>query len=203
MDGMEEHLDVATPRVVLASSSPRRIDLLAAVGIAADVVPSDVDETSLPGESPHDYVLRVAMDKAHAAASRTDGAVILAADTSVVIDERILGKPTDTADATAMLRSLSGRTHRVLTAVVVIDSSGIEHTTLNSTTVTLAALTDEEIEWYVNTGEPFGKAGAYAIQGMGEFMVESIEGAPSTVIGLPLRATIELLNAAGVDFPPR
>lgn len=191
------------PRVVLASASPRRVHLLGMLGIEAESVPADVDETSLPGESPDEYVMRVAVDKAHAVSAVTEGAVVVAADTCVVLDERILGKPTDATDARETLRSLSGRTHRVLTAVVVIDSSGIEHSTLNSTTVTFADLTDSEIEWYVDSGEPFGKAGSYAIQGTGEFMVDSIDGAPSTVIGLPLRATVDLLRAAGVEFPPR
>lgn len=188
-------------RIVLASASPRRIDLLSGLGIVAEVVPADVDETNLPGESPHDYVMRVALDKAHAVVDSTSGAVVIAADTSVVVDGAILGKPVDTTDAVRMIRELSGLTHQVLTAVVVIDAGRIEHSVITSTEVTIAELTDDEIEWYVATGEPFGKAGAYAIQGIGGFLVESIDGDPSTVIGLPLRATVELLRAAGVGFP--
>lgn len=188
-------------RIVLASASQRRIDLLSGLGIMTEVVPADVDETHMPGESPHDYVMRVALDKAHAVIDSTSGAVVIAADTSVVVDGRILGKPVDTTDAMQTIRGLSGRTHQVLTAVVVIDADRIEHSVIASTEVTFAELTDDEIEWYVATGEPFGKAGAYAIQGIGGFLVESIDGDPSTVIGLPLRATVELLRGAGVRFP--
>lgn len=196
-----------TPRVVLASASPRRLELLQRIGLEPMVVPADVDETVLPGESPGDYVLRVALDKAHAAlGSLTPGddhdpVIVLAADTSVVLDDEVLGKPADETEATGMLRRLSGRTHEVLTAVAVIGPDAIEHSTVARTTVRFAALSAEEIRWYVSSGEPFGKAGAYALQGAGEFMIEEIRGAASTVIGLPLRATVELLTGAGLRWP--
>lgn len=205
MTGSKE--PTARRRVVLASASPRRVDLLSGLGIIAEVVAADVDETQLPGESADAYVLRVAADKARVVARRVGGhnrdTVVVAADTSVVLDQVVIGKPLDSADAARTLRSLSGRTHQVLSAVVVLGARGVEHTALSSTSVTFAALDEAEITWYVDTGEPLGKAGSYAIQGLGGFMVESIEGAPSTVIGLPLRPTIELLRAVGVDVPGR
>lgn len=193
--------------VVLASASPRRLELLKRIGIDPLVIAADVDETVLPGESPSEYVLRVALDKAHrvvnssAVRDAPTGAIIISADTSVVLDGEILGKPEDNSHARAMLRSLSGRPHEVLTSVVALDLGGIEHSFIARATVAFCELTEDEIEWYVSTGEPVGKAGAYAIQGIGEFMIESIEGAPSTVIGLPLRETIELLRLAGLDWP--
>lgn len=203
MTGPTEH--EPRTRVVLASASPRRVDLLTSLGVVADVVAADIDETRLPGESPDEYVLRVAADKAHAVShgldQSTDDIVIISADTSVVLEGRVIGKPSDAAAAEHTLRSLSGRTHQVLSAVVAIDPNGFEHSAVSSTDVTFAEVTDAEIAWYVGTGEPFGKAGAYAIQGIGSFMVESIEGAPSTVIGLPLRPTIDLLRVSGVGFP--
>lgn len=193
--------------LILASASRRRIDLLTELGLSPTVIAADVDEAQLPGESPQDYVVRVAADKAHAVADRYDGStddvIVIAADTSVVLDQAVVGKPLDSADAVRTLRSLSGRTHQVLSAVVVLGARGVEHTALSSTSVTFAELDEAEITWYVDTGEPLGKAGSYAIQGLGGFMVESIEGAPSTVIGLPLRPTIELLRAVGVDVPGR
>lgn len=189
------------PTIVLASASPRRLELLSRIGIEPLVVPAGVDESELPGESPEDYVLRVATDKAHAVALAIDTKsverIVLAADTTVVLDGKILGKPNDAADAARILGALSGRTHDVLTAVVVIGKDSIEHVALARTAVRFGEVGSAEIDWYIKTGEPFGKAGAYAIQGVGEFMVESIEGAPSTVIGLPLQQTLDLLLAAG------
>lgn len=197
--------DTTGPRVVLASASPRRIELLSSLGLVPTTIPADVDESRLPGESAPDYVLRVATDKAHAvsvgAMTPIGDVVVVAADTSVVVDGRVIGKPVDDVDAARTLRLLAGRSHEVLSAVVVMDPDGVEHSSLSSTRVTFAELDDAEIAWYVDTGEPRGKAGSYAIQGLGGFMVESIDGAPSTVIGLPLRPTIELLRMAGVDVP--
>lgn len=188
--------------LVLASASPRRSELLERVGLTPRIEPADVDESVLPGESPDDYVVRVATDKAMAVATRSPGAVVLAADTAVVADGVALGKPRDAAHAVELLTSLSGRSHRVLTAVVVVDPDGIVHTDVASATVTMAVSSAEELAWYVDTGEPLDKAGAYAVQGLGAALVERVEGDPTTVIGLPLRATLELLRAAGIDWPP-
>lgn len=189
-------------RVVLASASPRRRELLARVGLDPLVAPADVDESVLPGETARDYVVRVAADKAHTAAARHPGSVVLAADTAVVLDGAPLGKPVDAEDALDMLGALAGRSHVVMTAVVVVDADGIEQTALASATVLMAPCTADELGWYVATGEPMDKAGGYGVQGMGAALVERIDGDPTTVIGLPLRATLDLLRAAGVEWPP-
>ncbi len=189
------------PELVLASASPRRAELLDRVGLAHRVVPADVDESVLPGETADDYVVRVATDKAVAVATSAPGAVVLAADTSVVLDGEVLGKPADRDHALELLERLSGRSHRVLSAVVVVDADGVVHTTLAGATVTMAPLGADELAWYVDSGEPMGKAGAYAVQGRGAAMVERVEGDPTTVVGLPLRATLDLLRAAGVRWP--
>ena len=193
----------AGPLLVLASASPRRAELLRRIGLDPTIVAADVDESVLPGESPHDYVVRVAADKAHAVAQAHPTQVILAADTSVVLDGESLGKPADVDDALVMLARLSGRSHRVLTAVVVVAPDGIEHSAVAAATVTMATTSDAERAWYVDTGEPMDKAGAYAVQGVGAAFVERVEGDPTTVIGLPLRTTVELLTVAGVTWPPR
>lgn len=214
-------------RLVLASASRRRLELLQRIGLSPDVFAADVDETQLPGEDAADYVLRVATDKAHRVselilptASGDDGSrlrvagdaapsvgtvgwTVLAADTAVVRDGQPLGKPVDATDAATTLASLSGRSHEVLTAVVVIDSNGIEQSILARARVTFVEISRDEIEWYVATGEPLDKAGSYAIQGIGAVLVETIEGDPSTVIGLPLRETVELLCESGIEWPSR
>ncbi|MEZ5311918.1 MAG: nucleoside triphosphate pyrophosphatase [Microthrixaceae bacterium] len=158
--------------IVLGSASPRRLELLERAGLSVEVSPSDVDETTLPGESAREYTLRVATDKAHHCARTHDGAIVVAADTTVAIDDQILTKPTGPIDAAAMLRMLSGRSHEVMTAVVVIDPGGIEHSLLAIATVTFLTLSDSLIDWYVGTGEPLDKAGAYGLQGAGEVLVE-------------------------------
>lgn len=189
--------------VVLASASPRRAELLRRIGLDPTIVAADVDESVLPGESPRDYVVRVAADKAHTVARSHPGRVVLAADTAVVLDDEPLGKPADPDDAVTMLARLSGRTHRVLTAVVVVDPEGIEHSAVAGATVTMADVSGAERAWYVDTGEPMDKAGAYAVQGIGAAFVERVDGDPTTVVGLPLRTTIELLAVAGVTWPTR
>lgn len=190
------------PELVLASASPRRAELLDRVGLTFRVVPAHVDESVLPGETADAYVVRVATDKAMAVGAGAPGAVVLAADTSVVLDGEALGKPTDSAHALELLGRLSGRSHRVLSAVVVVDTDAVVHTTLAGATVTMAQLGAEELAWYVDSAEPMDKAGAYALQGRGAALVERVEGDPTTVIGLPLRATLDLLRAAGVKWPP-
>jgi len=182
-------------RVVLASASPRRAELLQAAGIQFEVLPAHVDETPRPGEAPAIYVRRIAEAKATAVASRTNGRIVLAADTTVVVDDEILGKPESDDDAKRMLRLLSGRAHEVVTGVTLM-SNGASSTRVESTTVAFAPLTDEEIAWYVDTGEPRDKAGAYAIQGYASRFVTRINGSYSNVVGLPISLVYELLKTA-------
>jgi nucleoside triphosphate pyrophosphatase len=182
-------------QLVLASASPRRAELLRTAGFSFDVRPADVDETPRLAEPPAAYALRVARDKALAAAGRMDAADvwILAADTVVVADGHILGKPTDHADARRMLSMLSGVVHEVLTAVVVRHDE-VETSEVVSTRVRFAALGPAEIDWYVGSGEPDGKAGAYAIQGLGSRFVDRIEGSWSNVVGLPVATVYRMLG---------
>lgn len=189
----------AAPRLVLASASPRRRDLLAQVGLRPEVVPADVDETPYVGESPDTYVTRVAKAKAEAVAARRGDAVVLAADTTVDLDGRILGKPADVDDARRMLRSLSARTHRVHTGVVVVAEGLVRHQVI-TTLVTFVPVDEVTLEWYLGTGEPFDKAGAYAVQGAGGVLVERVQGSVSNVVGLPLAPTVALLSSAGVHL---
>jgi septum formation protein len=184
--------------LILASASPRRLALLAQIGVVpARVVAPDVDETPLKAERPRDYVLRVAAAKA-AAAPRHDGEVVLAADTSIAVGPRILGKPADEDDLARMLRLLSGRRHHCLSAVIVVDCEGTMRTRLSDTMVAFKPLTEAEIRSYVASGEGLGKAGGYAIQGRAEAYVRRIDGSYSGVVGLPLFETRTLLATAGV-----
>jgi septum formation protein len=187
----------STPvRLILASASPRRAELLTAAGFDFQVVPADVDETPWPGEAPRIYALRVARAKANEIAARlTSDDVVLAADTVVVVDDRLMGKPVDAGDAASMLRALSGRVHEVHTAVVL--GGAIDREDVVTTTVRFNALTDAEIEWYVATGEAEGKAGAYGIQGRAARFIEGIEGSWSNVVGLPIATVYRLLSEAG------
>jgi len=179
--------------LVLASRSPRRIELLARLGIEPTVVPADIDETPLVGEDPIAYVERLARAKAIAVHERTGASHVLAADTTVDINGEILGQPVDESDMRRMLRLLSARTHRVHTGVAVISQQGITSQVVTSL-VTFHPVTDETLEWYIASGEPLGKAGSYAIQGLGGTLVERIRGSMSNVIGLPLRETAILLG---------
>jgi len=188
--------------LVLASASPRRRDLLAQLGLHPEVIPADVDETPRPGEDPVNYVERVATDKALAVSRRYPDRVVLAADTTVDLDGCILGKPTDADHARHMLRSLSARTHRVHTGVAVM-GGGVLHQQVVTSLVTFVPVDDALLEWYLGTGEPFDKAGGYAVQGVGSVLVTRVQGSTSNVVGLPLTATAALLGAAGVDVPVR
>ena len=181
--------------MILASASPRRAELLGAAGFRFAVAPADVDETPQAGEKPDVYALRVARDKAATAtaALAERRTVVLAADTVVAVDGQILGKPVDGDDAARMLRLLSGRTHEVYTAVVVRDGE-IEQHAVVTTRVRFQPLSDLEIAWYVASGEPDGKAGAYAIQGLGARFVEWLEGSWSNVVGLPIATVYRLLD---------
>ena len=188
-------------RLILASASPRRADLLRAAGFTFDTVVADVDEAVRPGESPALHVRRLAAEKSAAAlggpakAGRHD-ACVLAADTTVVIDNEILGKPRDDHDAAAMLERLSGRRHDVLTGVS-IRRNAFEVGRVESTAVSFAALTPDEVAWYVGSGEGRDKAGGYAIQGLASRFVTRIEGSYSNVVGLPVAAVVELLRETG------
>jgi len=184
-------------RLVLASASPRRAELLRAAGFTFDVAPADVDESRLTNESPTAYALRVAREKAAVASSHYPDAAVLAADTIVAAGSRILGKPADAAEAAGMLHLLSGAEHVVQTAVV-LRVNGRETSDVASTRVRMRPLTAEEIAWYVATGEPAGKAGAYAIQGRAARFVEWIEGSWSNVVGLPVATVDRMLREAGV-----
>ena len=182
-------------RLILASASPRRAELLRSAGIQFDVVPADVDETPAADEPAADYTLRVARDKArHVAAQHAgDDVAVIGADTEVVIEGRILGKPRDDHHAAEMLRLLSGTVHDVLTAVVICTAKE-ELAEVVTTRVRFVPMTAEEIAWYVRSGEPRGKAGAYAIQGLGARFIDRIEGSWANVVGLPVDTVYRLLN---------
>jgi septum formation protein len=185
-------------KVVLASSSPRRTDLLDLIGIKHEVRPADVDESIQPGESPSEYAERLAREKAEAIAG--DGAdVVIGADTVVVIDGRVLGKPVNNQQAAAMLESLGGRTHTVVTAVAVV-VDGRTSSVVEEVAVTFRRITADEITSYVATGEPMDKAGAYGIQGFGATIVERIEGDYFAVMGLPLVKLVRLLAERGIHY---
>jgi septum formation protein len=189
----------APVRVVLASQSPRRRELLTLVGIPHEVVPADIDETPFPHEAPAAYTERLAREKAGTVARRFPDAATIGSDTTVVIGGELLAKPEDEADARRMLRLLSGRTHTVHTAVAV-SRGGAVASAVEDVAVTFRPLSDEEIAAYVATREPMDKAGAYGIQGYGATIVERIDGDYFAVMGLPLRRLVELLARVGVDY---
>ncbi len=182
--------------VVLASASPRRKALLAQIGVTARVQPAAVDETPQPGEAPARYVTRLARAKAEAVAARHPQAIVLGADTAVVLDGDILGKPRDERDAFALLARLMGREHEVLTAVCAL-RGGERHERLAATRVRLRRIEPAEMAAYWASGEPADKAGGYAIQGLGAVFVEHIAGSHSAVTGLPLFETADLLGRLG------
>ena len=192
-------LDLRGRRLVLASASPRRSELLGSVGLEFDVVPADIDEAQRPGEAPPDYVARLSREKAAAVVERVGGkAVVVAADTTVDVDGVILEKPLDDADGRRMLSSLSGRTHLVHTGVTVSWSprtrSAGTTTQVVETQVRFVELSARAIDWYLSTGEHLGKAGSYGIQGAAGAFVERIDGSVTNVIGLPLAETLAMLD---------
>ena len=186
-----------TPPLILASASPRRAELLQAAGIPFDIDAADVDETLLPGEPPHLYVARLAEAKARAVARRAPDRPVLGADTVVVAGDSVLGKPADPADAVRMLESLSGRTHLVLTGVCVV-ATGRVSVEVALTTVEFRPLDPAEIQWYLASGEPMDKAGAYAIQGLASRFVTRIDGSYSNVVGLPVELVVRMCAGAGI-----
>lgn len=183
-------------QLVLASMSPRRRELLARAGFIFEVRPSSINETPLPEEPPEDFARRAAQDKALAVAAESPpGSLILGADTIVVADHEILGKPADASDALRMLRLLSGRTHRVITGICIVHPPGsIEAVTHETTHVTFRTLDEVEIAAYVASGEPFDKAGAYGIQGLASKFVTRVEGCYFNVVGLPVALVYDLLK---------
>ena len=189
-------------RLILASASPRRAELLRAAGIEVDVRPADVDESVSSGEAPEPYASRVAFAKARAISQQVPDRFVLGADTVVVVDDHILGKPTDSADARQMLRLLSGRRHVVITAVALIRSAGlpgeIVDRGIERTTVEFAALSNDEIDWYAATSEPMDKAGGYAIQGLASRFATRIDGSYSNVVGLPVSLVYGMCKKAGL-----
>jgi septum formation protein len=188
-------------RLILASASPRRLDLLARIGVTPDaVVPADVDESVPKGELPRDHALRLAREKAQAVAANEPDALVLAADTVVAIGRRILPKVEDEATLRACMRLLSGRRHRVLTGVAVVMPGGELRERLGETVIAMKRLTEAEIDHYAGHGEWRGKAGGYALQGYGEVYVRHIAGSYSNVVGLPLAETRVLLKSAGYDI---
>ena len=192
-------MSAAAIEVILASQSPRRRELLTLVGIRHVVRPADIDESLLPGEEPVPHAERLAREKAHRLAERHPDAVVIAADTIVVLDGAILGKPADAAEARATLARLSGRTHTVFTAIAVA-RGGRTESAVEAVAVTFRTLDGAEIAEYVATGEPMDKAGAYGIQGFGATIVERIEGDYFSVMGLGLRRLVELLGRVGLRY---
>jgi septum formation protein len=190
------------PALLLASASPRRRDLLGQAGVAFEVRSAEIDESLRAGESPEQYAVRLAREKALSVASRSSGGPVrfaLGADTIVVLEGRIYGKPADAEDAVRMLSGLLGRTHRVLTAVALARSDGAALREVRvESRVTLREAGEPEIRAYVASGEPLDKAGAYALQGEGGRFVLRVEGSRSNVIGLPLEETLALLREAGL-----
>jgi septum formation protein len=184
---------------VLASASPRRLELLTAAGIGVDVVVTDVDESVQPDEPPAAYVERLARAKAEAAAARCPDRLVIGADTTVTIDGEVLGKPRDPEDAARMLRRLSGRTHDVLTGVAVAWRGRLE-ALVETTAVTFVQLSEDDIVWYVSSGEPVDKAGAYAIQGLASRFIPKIAGSYTNVVGLPVAAVLQLCRRVGAGL---
>jgi septum formation protein len=182
-------------RLILASASPRRRELLSSLGLEFEVIPAGVQEVPTPHETPKDFTLRVAEKKALVVGHRYPDAWIAAADTVVAIEGEILGKPRNREQAKAMLRRLTDKEHLVITGYVLLKlGEGKKREGVEETRVKIKPLEEREIEWYINTGEPFDKAGAYAIQGKGTFMVDWIQGSYTNVVGLPLCQLIELLK---------
>lgn len=188
----------STPHLILASASPRRRELLQQAGVIFTIIPSNTAEDIRPGEAPEVYALRVAREKATDVATHQPGNWVLGADTIVVIDDTILGKPRDAADGFRMLRLLSDRTHRVMTAFVLFDPNGQAYANqIVTSQVTFKPLADAQIQEYLATGEPFDKAGAYAVQGIGAALVEKVEGSYASIVGLPIDEVLRVLRAAG------
>ena len=179
-------------KLVLASSSPRRTEILERAGWPHEIIVAGIDETLLPDEDAATYVQRLARSKAETVASRLDHGLVLGADTTVVVGKEILGQPVDTADARRMLELLNAKWHEVLTGVAVVRVGAESRVAYETTRVRFAEMSDAEIDWYIASGEPFGKAGAYAIQGKAALFIEEIAGDYFNIMGLPIRLVYEL-----------
>ena len=179
-------------KLVLASSSPRRTELLNRAGWPHEVIVAGIDESVRPNEEPAAYVERLARSKAEAVAQRLEEGVVFGADTTVVVENQILGQPQDDADARRMLRLLSGKWHDVLTGVALVRVGGETRVAHEATRVRFAEMSESEIDWYIASGEPVGKAGAYGIQGKAALFIEEIEGYYFNIMGLPIRLVYEL-----------
>lgn len=186
--------------IILASASPRRKELLSILGFDFEVIPASIDESIFPDESPSCYAMRMALEKANSISLKYPQSYIIGADTVVTIDEKILGKPKDKEEAFYMLNLLSGKKHIVITGFSIINRDLVVNILKYvETEVVFKKLNDYEINWYIETGEPFDKAGAYAIQGIGSFMVKSIYGSYTNVVGLPLCELIEELEKLNIN----
>jgi septum formation protein len=187
-------------KFILASSSPRRRELLASIGIDFEVIPSHVPEEHQPGEAPEEYVARLSRDKAAAIAANHPQRWVIAADTTVLLGEQLLEKPVDRADAARMLATIAGKTHVVYTGVTLEHGERrYRETRVAESEVRMLPLSSGDIEWYVATGEPLDKAGAYAVQGIGAMFIDSIHGSYTNVVGLPLALLFQMLRKAGID----
>jgi septum formation protein len=188
-------------RFILASQSPRRRELLSSIGLTFDVIPSEVPEVHQSGESTEEYVARLSRDKAAAVAARHGNAWIIAADTTVLLGEELLEKPADAEDAKRMLATIAGRTHIVYTGVTLQNEmQDWRDTRVAESEVRMLPLDAADIAWYVSTGEPLDKAGAYAVQGIGAMFIDSIHGSYTNVVGLPLALLFQMLRRAGIDL---
>ena len=188
-------------KLILASSSPRRAEILTAVGWPFTTVTAGIDETRRPNEQPVEYVQRLAKEKAEAVASSLESGLVLGADTTVVVEKTLLGQPHDQEDARRMLRLLSGKWHEVLTGVAIVRLSGESKVDYETTRVRFAEMSEKEIGWYISTGEPKGKAGAYAVQGAAALFIEEIQGDYFNIVGLPIRLVFEMVKAMSSPHP--
>lgn len=189
-------------KLILASSSPRRVAYMKELGFEFRKIAPRVDEALRRGESPRAYVRRLALDKAETIAKRYPSSWVVGADTTVVLDDVVVGKPRDPAEARKMLRQLSGRSHRVVSGIALVHAgSSVARCAVSSTRVFIRPLTNAEIRWYVDTGEPLDKAGAYGAQGKGGLLVSRVEGSFSNVVGFPLEKFYDLLMECGLEVP--
>jgi len=189
---MKQNANHLREKLVLASGSPRRAEILERAGWPHEIIVAGIDETLLPDEEAASYVQRLARSKAEKVASGLDGGLVLGADTTVVVADQILGQPVDEADARRMLELLNAKWHEVLTGVALVRVGGETRLGYETTRVRFAEMSDEEIDWYISTGEPFGKAGGYGIQGNASLFIEEIEGDYLNIMGLPIRLVYEL-----------
>ena len=189
---MKQNATHLREKLVLASGSPRRAEILERAGWPHEIIVAGIDETLLPNEEAAAYVQRLARSKAEKVASGLDHGLVLGADTTVVVENQILGQPVDEADARRMLALLNAKWHDVLTGVAVVRVGGETRVGYETTRVLFAEMSDDEIDWYIGTGEPFGKAGAYGIQGRASLFIEEIDGDYFNIMGLPIRLVYEI-----------